>query len=253
MISNSEPMYRETILARLDRVDEVPTMLTIAMEIDRLTHDVRTSVSDISDIIRLDPALTGKVLKVANSAYYAAAQRIVSLNQAITRLGFPEVRRIALSIAFINSFNNLYVDYDRYWIHSITTAYIAVHLHKASKIPLPLDELFSCGILHDVGVLILDQYFTEVYKKVLTLAANKRYDLQYVEQKVLGITHAEVGAYLLRKWKIPESITDVILHHHTPQLCENHTIAAKLIYIANFICNNRGIDNGTGFFPDGFL
>ncbi len=245
-------MYRDTILKRLDQIDDIPTMLTIAMEIDRLTHDANTSASDISNIIRLDPALTGKVLKIANSAIYASAQRIISLQQAITRLGFPEIRRIALSIAFINSFKNVHVNYERFWIHSITTAYIAVNLQKISKKFKTIDELFSCGILHDIGVLILDQYFPDIYKKVFEIAANRRFELQLVEKKVLGITHSEVGAHLLTKWKLPENITDVVYNHHQPQLSANHSLATKYIYLSNFISNNRGIDNGTTFFPEGF-
>ncbi len=245
-------MYRNTILERLSRIEEAPTMLTIALEIDRLSRNSDTSANQISSIIRLDPALTGKVLKIANSAVYASRQRIVSLQQAIARLGFSEIRRITISIAVINSFKNFFVDYEKFWIHSISTAYLGVALHKKAVQQTQEDEVYICGILHDIGVLIMDQYFTTIYKKVFEIAERRRFDLPIVEEKLLGISHSEIGAFLLRKWKLPDTVTDVILNHHTPQRAKINPIATRLVYLSNFICNNRGIDNGCGFFPEGF-
>jgi len=246
-------MYRISIIDKLKNIEEIPTMLTIALEIDRLTQDATTSAHQISEVIRLDPALTGKILKISNSALYAGTQRIVSLQQAIARLGFPEIRKISLSIAIINSFKNTFIDYEQFWLHSITTAYIATFLASKSKQKMPSEELFSCALLHDVGVLILDQYFGGLYKKVFDIAVKKKFDLQIVEQKILGITHAEVGAILLKKWRLPEGIVDVVLNHHTPQNAkQDYHLEAEYVYIANFISNNRGIDNGTGFFPEMF-
>lgn len=245
-------MYRQMILDKLNNIEEVPTLLTIAAEVERLTHNPDTSADDIGKVIKLDPALTGKVLKVANSAVYAGTQRIVSLQQAISRLGFAEIRRLTLTIAFLNSFKSMFVDYKKFWTHSITTAFLALFLEKLTGNEQKSDRLFTCGILHDIGVLILDQYFTNMYKKVFEIAANKRFDLELVEEKILGITHAEIGAFLLNKWKIPEQIIDVVEYHHHPQNAKISVKDAKIVYLANFISNNRGIDNGTGFFPEGF-
>lgn len=246
-------MYRDTILKRLKKIEEIPTMLNVALQIDRLTKDDTTSASKISDIIRVDPALTGKVLKVANSAVYASSRRVVSLQQAIARLGFTEVRRICLSIAIINSFKNFFIDYEKFWLHSITTAYLACELNKRCISPVNEDEVYISGILHDTGILILDQYFTTIYKKVFEIASKRTFDLRMVELKILGISHPEVGAFLLSKWNISPGITEIILNHHTPQNAKkSQEIQAKIVYLANFVCNNRGFDNGSGFFPEAF-
>lgn len=245
-------MYRQMILDKLSNIQDVPTLLTIAAEVERLTHNPATSADDIGRIIKLDPALTGKILKVANSAMYAGTQRIISLQQAIARLGFSEIRRITFTIAFLNSFKSQYVNYERFWTHSITVAYLALYLQKMSNPHQKAERLFTCGILHDIGVIILDQYFSEMYKKVFEISANRKFDLELVEMKILGISHAEVGAFLLNKWKLPFEITEVIEFHHHPQLAEKNINESKIIYLANFIANNRGIDNGTNFFPEGF-
>lgn len=245
-------MHRQIILDKLESIQEIPTLLTISTEIERLTLDTDTSAEDIGKLIKLDPALTSKVLGIANSALYASAQQTTTLNQAISKLGFAEIRRITLAVAFLNSFKSLYVNYEKFWTHSITTAYLALNLHKLTNSGLKGDRLFTCGILHDIGVLIFDQFFPELYKKVFDITAAKRSDLQLIEEKTLGITHAEVGAILLRKWKLPDEITDVVEYHHHPQSAQISVRDAKIVYLANFISNNRGIDNGTGFFPEAF-
>jgi putative nucleotidyltransferase with HDIG domain len=245
-------MYRETILERISKLDEIPTQLKVSLELNRALKDPNTSAQQVGAIIRLDPALTGKVLKVANSALYAGYQRIVSLQQAISRLGFSEIRRITMTISVINGFKNYFVDYEKFWLHSITTAYLATELFNRTGYKGDPDEAYIAGILHDIGILILDQYFTTVYKKVFEIAGKKRFDLQLVEQKTLGISHPEVGSYLLSKWKLPEAVTGAVLNHHTPQYVVQDSVLPKVVYLANFICNNRGIDNGSGFFPEHF-
>ncbi|MCL2065302.1 MAG: HDOD domain-containing protein [Candidatus Cloacimonetes bacterium] len=242
-------MFKKKILDKLERIDDLPTLLTIALEVERLVKDPNTSVEKIEYLIKNDPSLTAKVLKVANSATYSGTKRIMSLHQAITRLGFDEISKITLAITFLNTFKPKNIDYEQYWIHSITTGYIAVKLNQLSDDEIDADSVFTGGILHDIGVLILDQYFGDIYKKVFEIAGNKNLDLALIEQNVLGITHAEVGAILLQKWKLPLQITDIILNHHNPKNSISAQRDTKLVYIANFITNNRGYDNGTGFFP----
>ena len=243
-------MYSNQIKSKLDKISDLPTMLNIALEIERLAKDPKTSISKISKIIKVDPALTGKILRISNSALYASSKESTTIQQSIARIGFDEVRRIAVSIAVLNSFKNNHVAYERFWIHSITTAYIATELVSLTKLEVNSSEVFSCGILHDIGILILDQYFTEFYSKVFSISAKRKFELQLVEKKILGITHSEVGAHVFQNWKLPDNIIDAVAYHHLPQ--NSDKVSTKIIYLANFICNNRGYDNGTGFFPERF-
>jgi putative nucleotidyltransferase with HDIG domain len=245
-------MSKIAILNKIESISEAPTMITIAMEIDRISRLPETSAAQIGAIVRSDPALTAKILKIANSALYASSNKIYSLQQAISRLGYNEIRQTAISIAVINSFKNYFVDYDKFWLHSITSAFIAVELQKISNFRGSVDLVYNCGLLHDIGVLIFDQYFSTLYKKIFDITIEKQADLQLIERKLLGIDHAEVGALILEKWKLPEIIVDVVKFHHEPQKSQKQKELSKLIYLANFICNNRGIGNGTGFFPEGF-
>ena len=244
-------MFKRMILDKLEKIEDLPTLLTIALEVEKLINDPKTSVEQIEYLIKNDPTLTAKVLKVANSATYSGTKRILSLNQAISRLGFEEINKITLAITFLNTFKPKNLDYEKFWIHSIMTSNIAKKLNQFSNDD-NIDSTFTGGILHDIGVLILDQYFSDIYKKVFEIATTKNIELFVIEQNVLGITHAEVGAILLQKWKIPLQITDIILNHHSPRNSKTVPRDTKLVYLANFIANNRGYNNGTGFFPENF-
>ena len=239
-------------MEKLAGITELPTMLPVAMEINRLTSDPSTTIEQIEGLIKNDLTLTAKVLKIDNSALFAGSKRIVSLNSAVSRLGFAEISKLSLAITFLNCFKPNHVDYEMFWVHSIATAYIALKLNDYSAEKKRSEKLFTGAILHDVGILILDQYFGDIYKKVFDIALNKNIELTVVEQKVLGTNHAEVGAFLLEKWKIPMEITEMIKYHHKPQKATYTERETKLIYLANFISNNRGYHNGTGTFPSHF-
>jgi len=245
-------MYRKIILEKLDKVEDLLPSMEVATEIERLTHDPKSTVEQIGNVLRNDPALTAKVLKLANSAIFARSKRIVSINQAIATLGLKEFNKLTSTITFVNAFKSKYINYHKYWLHSLAVAFVAVKLNDICKASLNPDRLFTGGILHDIGMLILDNYFLDVYKKVYEITINKRVDLQAVEERVLGITHAEVGAFMMKKWRLPEQITDMIQYHHKPQFASVVQTDTKLIYLANFIVNNRGYHAGTESFLLGF-
>jgi putative nucleotidyltransferase with HDIG domain len=245
-------MYRKIILDKLDKITEIPSSISVSAEIERLTNDPNSSVEQIGNLLRVDPALTAKVLKLANSAVFAHTQRIVSINQAITQLGFAEFRKLTGAITYLNTFRPKHLNYQKYWLHTLTVAFLAVRLNEICKASINPDRLFTGGILHDIGIMILDSYYSDIYKKVFEISTNKRIDLSVVEESVLGINHAEVGAIMMTKWRLPEQFVDIILHHHKPQYSQVVQTDTKLIYIANFIANNRGVDNGSATFAEYF-
>jgi putative nucleotidyltransferase with HDIG domain len=245
-------MYKKSILEKLDNINEIPPSLVIATEINKLLSDPKSSVEQIGNVLRNDPALTAKVLRLANSAIFAQSKRIVSINQAISTLGLAEFSKLTSTITFLNAFRLKYINYNKYWLHSLATAFIAVKINEQCKASINPERLFTGGILHDIGVLILDIHYTDIYKKVFEIALNKKIELSVVEESVLGITHAEVGAIMLKKWGLPDQITDIILCHHKPQYSDIVRTDTQIVYLANFIANNRGFDNGAEPFIEGF-
>ena len=245
-------MYRKMILDRLEQTVELPNSLAVSVEVQRLTGDPKSSIDQIANVLRNDPVLTAKVLKLANSALFAQTKRIVSINQAISVLGLAEFGKITSTITFLNAFKSQFIDYDSYWLHSLATAFIANKINNICRASVNDERVFTGALLHDIGILILDNHFSSLYKKVFEISQNNKFELSRVESSILGINHAEVGAFMLKKWHLPPEITDIIQHHHKPQFASIVQTDAKLVYISNFIANNRGFDNGSDTFLEGF-
>ncbi len=249
---------REDILDGLNNIAEIPTMPEVICKVDEVMNSSSASAASVADIIINDPAITLKVVKLANSPLFTRGRRIDDVRQAIVQLGFREVRNIVLALSSVNmmrSVNN--IDHKKFWQHSITVGFAMKALAKFYK-KSDLDEeflstAFTAGLLHDIGVLVFDQFFPELYQDVLDSAVEGGDEpLDGLELQELGITHCEVGGIILARWEFGIPIVDSVLNHHSPESASEGKMLAELLNIANFICNNQGITNGTPLQSLGF-
>ena len=248
-------IIRDQIIRTLERTGDLPTLPEVALSVSRLTQDPNVSASGIASVLQHDPAFTARVLKVANSAAFGSLSRITAVRQAIARLGMRTIHQICMSISVIRLFEDKgRIDYPQFWKHSLSVALAAQHIAKHTQLaPSQSDSLFTAGILHDIGIILLDQYATEAYTPVRKTAPLMEQSLATAEQTLLGIHHAEVGALLLQRWKLPPSIIQAVLHHHHPcNALPEYERLAQLVHLANFACVNQGIHNGVGQWNEGF-
>lgn len=249
--------FREQMMTRVRVANDLPTLPVVAAKIASLVSDPDSSASDIARVMEHDPALTARVLRVSNSAAFGGASRITSVSSAVARLGMRDVHDIALSMSVLGLFKTkTFLDYSKFWKHSLSVAFATqVMRAHAAKVPKSHadDTLFTAGILHDIGVFIMVQYAEKIYQHIVTTTGADDLDLFEKEQSVLGITHAEVGSLLLERWHLPDSIVSAVRYHHAPGLApESSRLATRLVHLANFACNNQGIDNGLSVFPSKF-
>lgn len=241
--------FREEILKRVEKAKDLPTLPGIFAKLGTMLANRNSSAHDIADIMRDDPALTAKVLKVTNSAAYGGSEKIVSVPQAIARIGFTKTGEIARSLSVINLFKGEgAVNYGDFWRHSLSvasaTALIPRYMKKSPQAP---GELFTAGLLHDVGIFVCERYSGDLYRSVLSMARDMGKELHETEQQLMQTDHAEVGAILLNRWNLPESIADAVSKHHKPhEKSDGSLTTAEIVRLANLICNSRGIANGTG-------
>ena len=247
--------FRDVILKRIQNDKELPTLPTVFTKVSGMLNNSDASAGDIAKVMRDDPALTTKILKVANSAVFGGSEKVASVALAVARLGFKQTADIVMSLSALNLFQvKAGIDYRKFWTHSLSVAFTAEALLGFSKNNLIVaDTLFTSGILHDIGMMVLDQCAPDIYKKVLKYANQKDHQLHLVEKELLGITHAEVGAVMLAKWQLPEEVIQAVGCHHTPLTSKAKSLGmAEILHLANFICNNQGITNGVEVSPDGF-
>lgn len=211
-------MNQEKTLAGVLKSDELPTLPTVASEIITLTAREDTTLSDIADLVSKDIALSAKILKVSNSSFYSFAQQISSINQAVSILGINAVRSLVLSFSFLSmkgGKQKSQFDFEKFWKNSLASAVasklILEHVEGADT-----EEIFICGLLQNLGELILARTFQKEYEEVLRKISEGQYDALTAEEEQFGTKHNVVGYEVAKNWGFPEVLLLPILYHHEP-------------------------------------
>jgi putative nucleotidyltransferase with HDIG domain len=229
------------------KIDELPTLPMVLPKLLNLMESSRSDASDIAEAVSHDPALTSKILKVANSAYYGFSQEISTLQRAVPLLGFNMVRSLALSIGVMNSLpaskSSSDFSIDGLWIHSLAVATAIRELSTRLGKQDENESLFVIGLLHDIGKVVLNLFFSEKFANALEEAKeSSRHELHMAERRIIGLDHGEVGGMLLTRWRFPEVIRNPIAcHHHTELPEEVSPFDVAVLKIANAVSQEVGL------------
>jgi putative nucleotidyltransferase with HDIG domain len=210
---------RQKRLKRLtERIIGLSALPTIVTQLIALVGDPRSSARQVARLISADQALTAKILRVANSAFYGFPRKIATVQLAIVVLGFNAVKNLAISVTVLKRFSagtdHRLFDRQRFWQHAIGCGVAARMLAK--RFGGRDGEAFVAGILHDIGKLILIEYAHDEFVDALELAEQDAVPIARAEEEVLGVTHAEVGGWLAERWNLPEPLAHSISAHHNP-------------------------------------
>jgi len=218
--------YMDTVIEQkginplLNEVKELPSPPAVAIRILEEVKKDNASINKLARIISHDPALTTKILKIANSSFYGLPNKIESIDRAINVIGLDALKNIALSFVIVKEFRRSKTDrfdFDFFWRRSITAAVSAGLL--AEFLNIKRDDIFVTPLLMDIGVVVMYLIRPHDYLRVIEEKQATEKNTIEAERLIYGCTHAEVGGELLRRWKIPEEIYIPIRFHHTPEEC----------------------------------
>jgi len=248
---------REFHLKRIQAtIARMPSLSTTVVKVLETCNDPRASANQLKQVISLDPVLTGRVLRLINSAYFALGKPITSLTRAIIMLGVNTVKNLALSFAILKNIKGGGTFHafstDEFWLHCLGAGVVAKSL-AASKGLLPgeQEEYFVAGLLHDLGKLPLNKQFPDEYFQVCQSAGKGSDHFQHAEDRLLGIDHCKVGAMIARKWRLGVGLVETMLHHHQPDdATENSRDLVSTIALANQIAIELKIGTAGDFSSD---
>ncbi len=201
----------EQILKDHRELSSLPQTLS---EVVRVIKDENSSAQDLAEVLSRDPALSVKVLRIVNSPFYGMAREVTTLTQAVVTIGIRAVSALALSTSIydITGQWNSSIDRLRFWRHSLEVAIACRMIAETIKYPRP-EEAFVCGLLHDIGLLVLEKSFPDKFKSVWK-SVECGEDLIELEQNFWSTSHTRVGQFLLEQWKIPSVLCDAVGQHH---------------------------------------
>lgn len=200
-------------------INDIPSLPVSVGKVMEVCNVASVNPSDINKVISLDPVLTGRVLKLINSAYYGLNTHVTSLIKAITMLGINTVKNLALSTAILSALpknKGIHgLDMEGYWRHCLSVGVISKLLAIKQGIdPVYHQEYFTAGLLHDIGKIPINAVLSADYLRIVSIANHEHKPLFIAENENLGTNHNIVGEMIASAWKLDSPVYDVIAWHH---------------------------------------
>ncbi|MBL8086737.1 MAG: HDOD domain-containing protein [Chthonomonas sp.] len=236
-----------TIEEIVSRTTDLPSIPAAALKVLQETESSTSTASSVAQILSTDQALSARILRLANSAYYGLSRRVGNLSEAVVVLGMRTVRNLAIVASSYPWMTKPVPGYElgtkELWLHSFGVAIGAQLAAKRANSPLE-EQAFTSGLLCDIGKLALSVWFENKTDKMLQLAQAKRTSFIQVERMLLGYDHAEVGAHLAESWNFPKEIVNAIKYHHDPDACEDRTLLVDCVHFGDYITMLMGFGLG---------
>ncbi len=236
-------------LKKVSGIRKIPTLPEVMQEVLSTVASQHSSATDIGAILLKDQAMCFRVLKMANSAFYTQSRRIFNIEEAVVVLGFDEIVQLMLATTMFTAFDttrlggslNMY----GLWKHSMATAVTSKMIAEKVGKDAESNLAYTAGLLHDIGKLVLANYFPDDYAPVFKKLETKDLFMYEAERLVLGFTHCDISEWLLEQWNFPEGLIDTITSHHM-NVPEGHGVKSEILVVrlANILCNQWEIGNG---------
>jgi len=211
----------------LNSIDRLPPFPFVALKVVAMARDENTSLTEIAKVVELDPSITANVLKWCNSPYFALRRKVTSIEDALVYLGAKHLIEIVMMSSCEPYLRGNVEGYDlkegELWRHSISCAILAQLLAKKTGYARET-LLFTGGLLHDIGKIVLAKFVKDAFIEINKLIADGK-DFLEAEKEVLGMDHAVLGGRIGKKWNFPEEIVNIIAFHHKPELIEDPAVA----------------------------
>lgn len=226
-----------------DKLDELPTLPAIVYELSRVINDPMSSTTDIEKIMGNDQSMTTKVLKLANSAYYAIPGGVTSLQRAIAYIGYDAVHQLVLSASIIKALSingPSKFDLNQFWKHSVGVAMaaetIARHVHYRTP-----SDLFTAGLVHDMGKVAIFFVAPDLFLEAVEHATKTGMSMHEAETELKLPRHTQIGHQLAQRWKLPTQLQAVVMWHHNVDQSTRRNLSGELdnvvdiVYLANLL------------------
>lgn len=237
------PQRRLALEKLFQHIGNVASLPAVGQRVLTLTENESASAEDLRDAIQGDPVLVARILRRLNSSYYGLSHRIADVRTAVNLLGVREIRNLAITVFMSKMFeeDGTYGSYRRegLWSHSVAVGVCARLVSRVSGRGSP-EEAYVAGLVHDIGLILLDQTLRRHFEKVLD-EIGPSVPTCGVETQVLSFDHAALGGYVAQRWNFPQKIVDAITYHHAPLSCAGPSKEmVYLVAVANYLCSRAG-------------
>ncbi len=234
----------------IENLEQLPSIPEVASKIINMVNDPNVSFKLIGDEISRDQAMTTNILKLCNSAYFNTGKEITSIERAIVTLGLKEVKNIVMVIATKPVLDKFVIGYDLakgdLWQQGLVVATVAKKIALLKKNKEIADVVFTGGIIHNVGKVVLAIFVQNTFKEIMEMVQAKNIPFPEAEKEVMGFDHQEVGEKILTKWNFPPVLRSIVRYYHDPEHApKEHSLEVSIVHVANVVCLMAGVGVGS--------
>lgn len=241
-----------TIEDIVSKTQDLPTMPAAALAVMRETEDPESTANTVARHLAQDQALTARVLRLANSAFYGLPRQVTSAQDAVVVLGMRAVKNLSLIASTYPWLSKPLVGYAmepmELWRHSFAVGVGAQYIADKTR-TADSDEAFTSGLLHDLGKLALSVWLEDKIGPMLEVSRRGQMPFEDVERKVLGFDHAEVGAFMGESWNLPPQIVKAMKFHHRPHEMTPPSTLVDCVHVADYMSVHLGIGSNIDDLP----
>jgi HD-like signal output (HDOD) protein len=241
MATHTAENSKQVVEKAMAAIGDIATLPEITIKIIEIVESPDSTARDLHEVIKNDPALSVKILKVVNSAFYGLPGQVASVDRAIILLGLAAVKNIAIAASIARLFKGKRISQHfsaaDLWRHNVAVAVTAKALAKSSPHPCMPDEVFVAGLIHDLGTLVERQAYPNEFAHVIDRCMTEDIDFLECEREVIGADHQAFGAALTTRWKFPRHLRAAVGFHHNPEVLSAELRGiGSLIRVADIMC-----------------
>ena len=244
LIERLSPERIEKVKKRFLQVDHLPTISFTFEKVIEMIDQESTTIKEIEQVIKLDQAITIRILKIINSPFYGYSD-VTSISKAIVLLGYKELKNIVVSAAVMNVLDARQpiagLKIPDFWLHSMAVAFISRFLAKNLDLSCE-QESFTIGLLHDIGKVVYLKEDPQLMEDLMTLAKSRQISFSQAEE-IVGLSHSQIGWFLGEKWNLPEQLCGTIRQHHQPDPESIYITQMAMVHLADHITVKLQIGN----------
>lgn len=242
LLENLEPLV-EKIVSEINVLPQFPEHIS---SLQKLLSNPDTEYSQIAKIVRTDPALTGDLLKLVNSAQYMLRNKIQDITEALKMVGFRGMRNLLYSYGSQKILDSKYGEMKKLWDHSYRAAFYGYHIAKLYNFRKIVDDVYVSCLLHDLGQVVVEFIHPDLLEGIRNFTVDRGITAEIFEKFTIGLHHAEIGGRIAEHWNFPDQLISAIRFHHEPEkVLEETKELVYTVYLANSLCN---IEEGSLFF-----
>lgn len=233
----------------INNIKVIPTLPDRMHQVLNLLKDDNTSVKELAHFISYDQAMASRILQAANSIQFGFSRKIATVDRATVILGFKAVTSLVLGISVFDNFrltkNEVSIDLDALWKHSMGCAVAAHLISDKSGGAVDRKTLLTAAILHDIGKVIMDRFFSREYAKTLCAVRNNGLSMARAEENMMGFNHADAGGWFCDELAFPPVLVAPIhFHHNIDGVDKEHELITSMVHIADNLCKRAQIGDG---------